>query len=485
MTKYLINLDGYLRESLSTSLSTFDDKINFSFFCATKKDRNHLLVDFPKSKIYCWQEFLEDNINKEIEVSDLESIEKELGMALMEITISTVNYSQFYKTTTLSQENKNNTDLKRAYLNYLFYSEILKNENPDIILHEHAGGTGSEILERLSKKKNIKYYIFCTRFFENRFLLMDVENNDFKPLDEFYKNCTPSTKQLNAVKNIFKKIENNISPSEAVHIKNINKIRSNKIKNFLNKLSDFNSRSLEENYILSKFPPIKDYIFEKIKSKFREFYIEKFHSQSISQIIANNPKKKIITYFLQSEPELIIYKLGGKFFCDQKTIIKNLALNLPHDFILLVKEHRSQSINSRFRNLQFFKDILAHTNVRIVKSQEDPMNLIDHSFCVANLSGTIGLEALVRNKPVILFGSVFYQNFSNIFKLEKLEDLKNIIPKIQSKMNSCNERDILKFMYALRKTMFKGNVFDGSKFTKNNDFFLKESMKKVFSIYKK
>ena len=113
------------------------------------------------------------------------------------------------------------------------------------------------------------------------------------------------------------------------------------------------------------------------------------------------------------------------------------------------------------------------------------MNLIDHSFCVANLSGTIGLEALVRNKPVILFGNVFYQNFSNIFKLEKLEDLKNIIPNIQSKMNSHDERDILKYMYALRKTMFKGNVFDGSKFTKNNDFFLKESLKKVFSIYKK
>jgi hypothetical protein len=38
-------------------------------------------------------------------------------------------------------------------------------------------------------------------------------------------------------------------------------------------------------------------------------------------------------------------------------------------------------------------------------------------------------------------------------------------------------------MYSLRKTMFKGNVFDGSKLTKNNDEFLKVSLKKIFSIY--
>jgi len=154
---------------------------------------------------------------------------------------------------------------------------------------------------------------------------------------------------------------------------------------------------------------------------------------------------------------------------------------LPHDYILLIKEHRSQSINSRFRNLQFFRDILDHTNVRLVKSTEDPINLINYSYCIANLSGTIGLEALIRNKAIILFGNIFYENFPNVFKIKNLDDLKNIIEKIKKGFKNGDE--ILKYMYSLRKTMFKGNVFDGSKLTKNNDEFLKVSLKKIFSIY--
>ena len=481
MTKYLINLDGYLRVSLSKALSTIDKIDDLSFFCVSKKDKYFLLKDFPKSKIYCWENFLEDNFNKEIEIGMLDKIEKELNITIMETCVSALNYSQFYNTTNMSQNNKNIIDIKRAYLNYLFYSEILGNVNPDIILHEHAGGTGSEILEKLSIKRNIRYYIFCTRFFESRFLLMNIRNHKFEQLEEFYKTCTPSIKELQAVKNTFTKIKNNISPAEIVHIKNIKKKKSNIFQNLFDKIKDFNTRSVEENYILSKYPPIKDYIFEKIKSKLREFYIEVFYSKTVSQIISNNPKKKIITYFLQSEPELIIYKLGGKFFSDQKTIIKNLALSLPHDYILLIKEHRSQSINSRFRNLQFFRDILDHTNVRLVKSTEDPINLINYSYCIANLSGTIGLEALIRNKAIILFGNIFYENFPNVFKIKNLDDLKNIIEKIKKGFKNGDE--ILKYMYSLRKTMFKGNVFDGSKLTKNNDEFLKVSLKKIFSIY--
>ena len=483
MTKYLINLDGYLRESLSNALSSFNEKIDYSFFCATKKDKLFLLRDFPKSNVYCWEEFVANNSANKIEINEISRVEKEIGIPLMQVNASMVNYAQFYKTTSLDQETRNFVDLKRSYLNFLFYSEILKKELPDVILHEHAGGAGSEVLERLSDKKKIKYYIFCTRFFENRFLLMDIKGSKFEALDNFYAKCSPSKKELKAVHNIFLKIEKNISPAEVVHIKNVNKKKNNKVSNYWNKLKDFNSRSLEQNYILSKYPPISDYILERIKSKFREFYVENMCSKTINQIMSDNPNKKIVTYFLQSEPELIIYKLGGKVFSDQKTIIKNLAFNLPSDFILLVKEHKSQSINSRYRNLQFFKDITNLTNVRLVKSQEDPIKLINCSFAVANLSGTIGLEALIRNKPIILFGDVFYQNFQNILKIKHLEDLENIIEKIIIRKKSMNQNDCLKFIYALRKTMFKGNVFDGAYLTKNNDLFLKESLKKIFSTY--
>ena len=152
---------------------------------------------------------------------------------------------------------------------------------------------------------------------------------------------------------------------------------------------------------------------------------------------------------------------------------------------MLVKEHISQGINSRYRNLQFFNDIKSFSNVRIIKSHEDPINLIKKSFAIANLSGSIGLEAIVRNNPLILFGSVFYQNYRGVFKINKFEDLDNIIQKIEDKIDYFNdENECLRFAYAIRKSMFKGNIFDGSYLTKNNDYFLTKSLEKIFSIYR-
>ena len=43
---------------------------------------------------------------------------------------------------------------------------------------------------------------------------------------------------------------------------------------------------------------------------------------------------------------------------------------------------------------------------------------------------------------------------------------------------------MFKFAYAVRKTMFKGNIFDGSYLTKNNDLFLIKSLERLFSLYK-
>tara|TARA_A100001015_G_scaffold321305_1_gene451355 strand:+ start:2240 stop:3694 length:1455 start_codon:yes stop_codon:yes gene_type:complete len=484
MSKYLINLDGYLRESLSGSLKNFIGKVDFSLFCATQKDFKFLKNDFPNNQIYCWEDFIKNNLNIDNIDERILEIEKELKISFMQINYSLYNYSQFYYTTSLNPERKNYCDIKRTILNYLFFSKILENEKPNIILHEHAGGVGSEILQRLSEIKNIKYLLFYTKFFNNRFLLQDIKNNNYELFDKYYEKCNPNEKQLNAVNNIFQNLEENTSPLERTHIKNIKTKKYNRYFNLFKKIKDFYSSPLEENYIFFKYPPIEDLIFERFKSKIVEFYVENFISKSLLDIKKKNKNKKIITFFLQSEPELTIYKFGGKYFSDQKYIIKHLALNLPSNFILCVKEHVSQSLNSRYRNFQFFKDLKNLSNVRFIKSNEDPIKIIENSFAIANLSGSIGIEALIRNKPLILFGNVFYQNFTNIFKINKFEDLKNIIQKINNYNNYSSKKECLKFIYALRKSMFKGNIWNGPTMTRNNELFLNESLKKIFLIYK-
>ena len=122
--------------------------------------------------------------------------------------------------------------------------------------------------------------------------------------------------------------------------------------------------------------------------------------------------------------------------------------------------------------------------MRFIKSTENPIKIIDSSFAIANNLDLIGIEALIRNKPLILFGNVFYQNFINVFKINKFDDIKNIIQTINNNKNHSSKEECLKFVYALRKSMFKGNIWNGHTMTRNNELFLNESFKKIFSIYK-
>ena len=124
MTKYLINLDGYLRISLAKSLKNFYGKIDMSFFCAKKSDQILLKQDFQNVLSIVGKIIL-----KKIKIKfeeELLKLEKLIGTKLVKANYSFYNYLQFYKSVKISNEDKLKGDHLRSYLNYNFYLDILK-----------------------------------------------------------------------------------------------------------------------------------------------------------------------------------------------------------------------------------------------------------------------------------------------------------------------------------------------------------------------
>ena len=74
-----------------------------------------------------------------------------------------------------------------------------------------------------------------------------------------------------------------------------------------------------------------------------------------------------------------------------------------------------------------FKSILSLPNVVIAPVYEDTNKIIQQSEMVAVVTGTVGWEAILRNKPVIHFVDVFYQCLDLSKKCSDLNNLSNVI----------------------------------------------------------
>ena len=107
---------------------------------------------------------------------------------------------------------------------------------------------------------------------------------------------------------------------------------------------------------------------------------------------------------LHTEPEvsLLVY---GRPYVNQIEIIRMLAMSLPIDTVLVVKEHPWMVGK---RSLGAYQKMLDIPRVRFADPSLDARTLVKHADLVAVVTGSVALEAAMLDKPVITFGDCPY-----------------------------------------------------------------------------
>lgn len=145
------------------------------------------------------------------------------------------------------------------------------------------------------------------------------------------------------------------------------------------------------------------------KSKYEAIRIYKQNIVNFSVPVDYN--KKYIYFALYLQPELTTSCLGG-IYCDQMLALERLSKILPSGWVIYVKENPSQKI----REQSFFDRLKMLNNVKMVPIEEASSKLVRHAQIVSTITGTVGWEALCRQKPVLFFGKAWYQRFDGAFK---------------------------------------------------------------------
>ena len=167
--------------------------------------------------------------------------------------------------------------------------------------------------------------------------------------------------------------------------------------------------------------------------------------------------KKFIYVALHYQPECTTCPMAG-VFVDQLLMIQLLAACIPDDVHLYVKDHPKQKAHCR--DIQYYKDILAVKNTKLVSRNVSTFDLRENCLSVATATGTVGFEAIFREKPALMFGHHFYEHAPGVHQVQTYEQCKKAVDAIMDGSANPSLKDVRIFMRATQETSAQGAMTD-------------------------
>lgn len=172
-----------------------------------------------------------------------------------------------------------------------------------------------------------------------------------------------------------------------------------------------------------------------------------------------------VVCFLHYQPEATSCP-GGDIFVDQRLCIELLLKYLPSNYKIYVREHPHQfsrmkdGHTSRMRDL--YDDLIKNKRVLLISTEVDPFILISKAKAVCTITGTVGWEAMVRQKPVIAFGLCWYQNYSKgVLRITDENSARNIQQFIES--YRYDEHSLKAYLASVARNTYCADYFKASK----------------------
>lgn len=159
--------------------------------------------------------------------------------------------------------------------------------------------------------------------------------------------------------------------------------------------------------------------------------------------------QKFVYLPLQVQPERTTSPQGD-MFVDQILVLEILSAALPDGWSIFVKEHPMQWPHWGVRYFGcrypgYYKKIAAIPRVRVVPIEASSYELMNKAEVVAAVTGSAGWEALMRGKPFILFGRVWFEECPGVLRVRDVATCRDAFAKIQSGF-APSKQEIVRFL---------------------------------------
>lgn len=328
---------------------------------------------------------------------------------------------------------------------------FMKTEKPDVFIFPNNGGIGSLLLDQIARKMGIKNLNIAAPALADRYFISE-NFNTLSGANEIFKKYMNGTPKNDVFFEKAKKMLNDFRASPRPYSNDVLLDRApiNRLLQlqFLKPINFFNSTKWFIHLMSQHFisPERFDYSYihpwgylkDRIKRKSRNLIgvndlYDKF-----------NPDESYAFFGLTVEPEVSIL-LSAPFVSDQVNLIRQIARSLPVGYKLCVKEHPSMV---PYRPRAYYKELKKIPNVKLLSPTISSFVIIQNAKLITTITGSIGWEATMLGKPVIIFGRVFYDKLAQIKYCGEMERLPYLV-KDQLENFQYNEEEILNFITAM------------------------------------
>ncbi|HAS1239161.1 capsular polysaccharide export protein, LipB/KpsS family [Enterobacter cloacae] len=322
---------------------------------------------------------------------------------------------------------------------YDFFESIYKENEIDFIFYENVSNGLAETALRAGKKYSVQYLGLTSSRLPGQMLFSDDEVE----LASCVKKLTDNLDLSSLSKEEDSYIES--------YLKNIDTIQPDYMKtnglssiNFFKRV--FKKRDFREaltsvvyglkggNTFQMGNTLLKSYYFNK-REIVRTFCAKWLKSKYADPLGTDNYYIYPLHYHPESSTSIL-----AKFY-DEYEVIKNIAFSLPNNSFLYVKDHISAN---GYEGFGFYKKLLNLPNVKLISPQVNTKGLIRSCSGVFTLTSTVGYEGVLLNKPVVVFGDVFYNEHPFVYKISGYRDIKKAFDFMNSididKFNNINKK---------------------------------------------
>lgn len=329
--------------------------------------------------------------------------------------------------------------------------KFLDEEKPDAIVFSVIGSIGSLLLYEMAKKRNIKTLVVMTSRLGVKYILSESYLN-FSFAKDIFKKLRAESLSLPEEEAQAKKFLNEFrlkpAPFTKVDLPNIQPINRLRQFRFLfpaNFIKSFSWRlRMTIRYLLDSYR--SDY--SNINPFFEAW--DNFKKKIRVLIGYNDLYDKIETdenfafFPLHFEPEVATL-LYAPFYKDQIWLIKQIARSLPINLKLYIKEHPSMV---GYRTRAFYKELKKIPNLKLIHPSYESLPLISQAKLILTITGTAGWEAIKLNRPVIVFGEVFYGELPGVKKCRTIDELPYLV-KDQLENFKPDDESLIDFIAAI------------------------------------
>lgn len=391
------------------------------------------------------------DIKKNINYDELPEI-SEIDTSFLENTDNIFNLnSALQSDRTLAYETYENA-LIYARIYYKFWTEFYSKVQCDFLFHEANALLLTQMASVVGKSYNVKYLTMIQGFGNAKYnwLMLEAHSGCSPLLNKYFLDA--KNIELDRVKTFLHDFRSNyyvaipfLKQQQQLKLSYFSFFKII-IKNWLHKLLDKKQVASYNDPIDAFSTRYKKDLFDEILHLYHYYY--KIFYDDLSE------DDDFYFYPLHMEPEAVVLYWGEGYYKNQVKLIENIAAQLPPSTLLYVKDHPAAGA---YRDYIDYKRIQMIPNVKLLHPNISGKTIIAKSKGVITINGTAGLEALLMNKLVYSFGSIYYNCSNRVIHVKHIKDFRQILYDNNDTIYSDDE-DLYSFVSAYLNTSKSGFV---------------------------